>query len=159
MRKLHWIAFALLSQSLFVIRPVIAEPSLLDSMLALDSTLFDSFNRCQEPGQLDLHARHFDAEVEFYHDNGGVTWNREDMIANTKKFVCGNFTRQLVPDTFSAHPIKDFGAITKGVHRFCQSDSDRCEGEAEFIMIWHNRDNEWRITRALSFGHRASASP
>ena len=31
--------------------------------------------------------------VEFYHDTGGVTWTRQDMIANTEKYVCGKFRR------------------------------------------------------------------
>lgn len=84
----------------------------LSTLIAqLDNEVFDAFNRCSDPAQLQKHAGYFDANVEFYHDTGGVTWTRDDMLANTKKYVCGNFTRELVPGTLKVTPIKDFGAI------------------------------------------------
>jgi len=107
----------------FSLEAVAEEPSLTEMMLALDAEVFDSFNQCEDEKQLNKHASYFDPKVEFYHDNGGVTWSRDAMIENTKKYVCGNFTRELVEGTFAAYPIKDFGAITQGVHRFCQSDT------------------------------------
>lgn len=123
-------------------------------MAALDAAVFDAFNHCSDPSQLEKHAGYFAEDVEFYHDTGGVTWNREAMLANTKKFVCGNFTRELVPGTLQVHPIKDFGAIAQGSHRFCQVSSGECEGEADFTMIWQNTGTEWQLTRVLSYGHR-----
>jgi len=57
---------------------------------ALDTAVFDSFNDCSSPGQLEKHASYFTPGVEFYHDTGGVTWTRQDMIANTEKYVCGS---------------------------------------------------------------------
>ena len=70
--------------------------SLYDTVAALDTAVFDAFNHCSEPGQLDKHASYFAADVEFYHDKGGVTWTREDMIADVRKNVCGKFRRELV---------------------------------------------------------------
>ena len=29
------------------------------------------------------------------------------------------------------------GAFSTGTHRFCHFDTGRCEGEAEFAIIWH----------------------
>ncbi|MDX3774010.1 nuclear transport factor 2 family protein [Chromatiaceae bacterium AAb-1] len=128
------------------------------TVAALDSALFDAFNRCSEPDQLAKHASYFVDDVEFYHDNGGVTWNRDDMLANTKKYVCGNFRRELMPDTLKVFPIKGFGAISQGTHRFCQFNTGECDGLAEFTMIWREQAGIWQITRVLSYGHRASAS-
>jgi hypothetical protein len=130
------------------------ESVLTEQMLVLDEAVFANFNACENPDALAKHASYFAEDVEFYHDNGGVTWDRASMIANTKKFVCGNFTRQLVAGSFAAHPIKDFGAITKGTHVFCQRGSKVCEGKADFVMVWHNTDDGWQITRVLSYGHR-----
>lgn len=124
---------------------------------ALDSATFDAFNRCSDPTQLERHAGYFAKDVEFYHDTGGVTWTRDEMLANTEKYVCGNFSRELVPGTLKVHPIKDFGAISQGSHRFCQFASGRCEGLADFTMIWRYKDGAWQITRVLSYGHRAAA--
>ncbi|MET1024507.1 MAG: nuclear transport factor 2 family protein [Pseudoxanthomonas sp.] len=123
---------------------------------ALDTQVFDAFNHCAEPGRLDQHASYFSPDVEFYHDTGGVTWTREQMIANTSKYVCGNFTRELVPGTLKVYPVKDFGAISQGVHRFCQLASGQCEGLADFVIVWHRQEGQWWITRVLSYGHRAA---
>lgn len=155
----------LLFAALLVPAPVLAdEPgpeaqaaaALAETLAALDAAAFDAFNRCDEPGQLDRHAGYFSPSVEFYHDNGGVTWTRDAMIANTAKFVCGKFRRELVPGSLRVYPVKDFGAITQGTHRFCQIADGRCEGMADFTMVWRQDGERWEITRALSYGHRAA---
>lgn len=134
-----------------------ASSALTDEISALDSKVFDAFNHCAEPGRLDEHASYFSPDVEFYHDTGGVTWTRDEMIANTRKYVCGNFTRELVPGTLKVYPVKDFGAISQGVHRFCQLASGQCEGLADFVIVWRQQAGKWEITRVLSYGHRAAA--
>jgi len=134
-----------------------ASSALTDEISALDSKVFDAFNHCAEPGRLDEHAGYFSPDVEFYHDTGGVTWTRDEMIANTRKYVCGNFTRELVPGTLKVYPVKDFGAISQGVHRFCQLASGQCEGLADFVIVWRQQAGQWQITRVLSYGHRAAA--
>jgi len=132
-----------------------ADP-LFETILALDTAVFDAFNHCDKPGQLQKHASYFAPDVEFYHDTGGVTWTRQAMLANTEKNVCGHFRRELVPGTLKVFPIKDFGAIAQGSHRFCQFDSGKCEGLADFVIVWRNHDGHWEITRVLSYGHRAN---
>lgn len=134
-----------------------AAQSLYATVAALDSAAFDAFNRCSDPVQLERHAGYFAKDVEFYHDTGGVTWTRDEMLANTRKHVCGNFSRELVPGTLQVHPINDFGAISQGSHRFCQFASGKCDGLADFTMIWRHQDGAWQVTRVLSYGHRAAA--
>ena len=136
---------------------VAAQDDLFRQVSQLDRETFDAFNRCSDSAQLQKHASYFDAGVEFYHDTGGVTWTRDAMLANTAKYACGNFTRELVPGTLKVYPIKDFGAIAQGVHRFCQAASGTCEGLADFAIVWRNQGGKWGITRVLSYGHRASA--
>ena len=65
----------------------------------LDEELFDSFNKCADGAELAKHASYFSKDVEFYHDNGGVTWSREAMLANTKQYACGKYTRELVEES------------------------------------------------------------
>jgi hypothetical protein len=125
---------------------------------ALDTAVFDAFNRCGDPEQLAIHAGYFAEDVEFYHDNGGVTWTRDDMLGRTREFACGKYTRELVGGTLQVHPVKDFGAIAQGVHRFCETGSDRCDGLADFIMVWREQGGRWELTRVLSYGHRAADS-
>ena len=136
--------------------------SLQATITALDTAVFDAFNRCADPAQLQVHASYFAPDVEFYHDTGGVTWTREAMIANTGKYACGHYTRELVPGSLRVSPVKEFGAIAQGVHRFCQAGGTQCEGEADFVMVWRLRDGRWQVTRVLSYGHRrnpAAESP
>jgi hypothetical protein len=130
------------------------DAALTATLSRIDTEMFNAFNTCDKPGQLDKYASYFDPNVEFYHDNAGVTWTRDAMIANTGKYVCGNYSRQLVPGTLKVVPVKDFGAITTGSHTFCHFGTGKCEGIAEFTMVWRYRDDAWQVTRALSYGHR-----
>jgi hypothetical protein len=131
-----------------------ASGPLFEQVSALDRQVFAAFNGCADPEQLQRHAEFFSDAVEFYHDQGGVTWDRAAMLANTRKYACGNYTRELVPGTLRVHPIKDFGALAQGVHRFCQTRSGTCEGAADFLMVWQRQGDTWRITRVFSYGHR-----
>ena len=132
-----------------------ADP-LFETVAALDAEVFAAFNNCSAAGQLEKHAGFFAPDVEFYHDTGGVTWTREQMLANTQKNVCGHFRRELVPGSLKIFPIKDFGAIELGSHRFCQFQSGDCEGLADFMIVWRNQGGDWKITRVFSYGHRAN---
>ena len=101
-----------------------AQGELTREISALDTTVFDAFNHCSDPARLQEHAGYFAADVEFYHDNGGVTWTRDAMIANTGKHVCGHFTR----DRFRGsriYTIKDW--CLQGGALLCQIASGQCE--------------------------------
>ena len=137
----------------------VADETLTATIAALDNAVFDSFNRCADPAQLERHASHFDPAVEFYHDTGGVTWTREAMLENTRKHACGHYTRELVAGSLQVFPVKDFGAIAQGSHRFCEVATGKCEGLADFVMLWHRHDGTWSITRVLSYGHRPATPP
>lgn len=139
--------------------PEVVTDPLFDTISALDNAVFDAFNHCEQPEQLRKHASYFAGDVEFYHDTGGVTWTRQDMLANTEKNACGHYRRELVAGSLKVYPIKGYGAIAQGVHRFCQVSTGACEGMADFVVVWHDHDGQWQITRVLSFGHRANPSP
>lgn len=152
---LHLLSLLLMSPA----ATVLAGDDLTTTVATLDRAVFDSFNRCQDPAQLEKHAGYFDPEVEFYHDTGGVTWTREAMLENTRKHACGHYTRELVAGSLQVFPVKDFGAIAQGSHRFCEVATGKCEGLADFVMLWHRHDGTWSITRVLSYGHRPATPP
>lgn len=132
-----------------------AEPegdaALVQTITALDAKVFDAYNRCD----LDTFSRYFSPTVEFYHDKGGATFDRESVVSNTRKYICHKVRRELLPATLKVYPIKDYGAIEEGEHRFCQVDGGQCEGAAKFLMIWqHGKDGAWTMTRVVSYGHR-----
>lgn len=132
--------------------------ALTETVSALDAGLFGSFNHCDAPGELQKHAGYLAKDLEFYHDNGGVTWTRDAYLANTQKNVCGHFRRELVPGSLEIFPIKDFGVIEQGWHRFCDLKTKECFGEARFLIVWHHDDEHWEATRIFSYGHRPIAS-
>ncbi len=126
------------------------DTALTSTIAALDAKVFDAYNRCD----MDAFKDYFVPNVEFYHDKGGATFDRETVIANTKKYICNKVHRELITSTFKVYPIKDYGAIEEGEHRFCQIKTGECEGVAKFMMIWKKTGNQWQLTRIVSYGHR-----
>jgi len=127
------------------------EATLTALVTQLDTKVFDAYNGCA----LDAFAAYFSPTVEFYHDKGGATFDRDTVVANTKKYICGKVRRELLPATLRVYPIKDFGAIEEGEHRFCEIASGKCEGIAKFVIVWQSIGTKWQITRVLSYGHRS----
>ncbi|RAP58590.1 DUF4440 domain-containing protein [Oleiagrimonas sp. MCCC 1A03011] len=134
-------------------RAAAAKQSLYATVSKLDAGLFDAFNHCSSPAQLKKHASYLAPNLEFYHDKGGVTWTRQAYMANTEKNVCGHYRRVLIPGTLEVFPIKNYGAIEQGRHKFCEIKSDKCFGEAQFLIVWHQTSDKWVATRILSYGH------
>lgn len=134
--------------------PAASGGALFDTVDALDRAFFDSFNRCADPVEFARHAGQVDASLEFYHDKGGADFGSDKYLASVKANVCGKFERKRVPGTLRVYPIPNFGAISLGVHVFCPFDTGRCEGAGDFLMVWKQDGERWRVTRTVSYAHR-----
>lgn len=132
-----------------------SKDALYQTISELDAEFFGTFNHCDERGQLEKHASFMDADVEFYHDNGGVSTTRKDYIDKTRQNVCGKFRRKLTPGTLQVYPIKNFGAIEAGDQTFCDIKTEKCFGSAKFMFVWKQTPAGWQITRAFSYDHHA----
>jgi hypothetical protein len=132
-----------------------SQAELYNAVASLDSALFDSYNTCQ----LEKFASFFADGVEFYHDKDGVTHGKESLTASLKKNICGKVTRELVPGTLQVYPMKGYGALEIGVHRFHHPGHDDTEplGEGKFIHLWQYTDGAWKITKVISYDHHAVA--
>ena len=128
---------------------------LYQKVLALDTAMFDAFNKCTDPGELAKHGAFFAKDVEFYHDNAGFSRGVDAMIDSVRKNVCGKFRRELDLASFRVFPIPGYGAMAFGTHRFCHTPTT-CEGMAEFSIVWREKDGVWQVTRALSYAHRST---
>jgi hypothetical protein len=136
-----------------------AEPDpLYRKMLDLDTAMFNAFNNCLDPAQLEKHLTFFAKDVEFYHDHDGLQVGLGKMKDSMRQYVCGKFRRELDVASFRAFPLPGFGAMTTGTHRFCHTPTT-CEGAGEFAMVWREKDGQWQVTRALSYAHRALEAP
>lgn len=127
------------------------------AITALDTKLFDAYNHCD--------LKTFDSlladDVEFYHDQGGVTLGRQKLTESIKNNICtGDTQRVLVPGTLKIYYMKGYGAIEMGVHRFMHPKTEAVNGtgEASFVQLWQCKDGIWKLTRVLSYDHH-SAGP
>lgn len=124
------------------------------AVAALDTALFDSYNRCDLP----KFESFFVDDVEFYHDQGGVTLGKAALTESVRKNICGQTTRELVPGTMQAYYMKGYGALETGVHRFHHPGHQEIGiGEGRFIHLWQYKDGAWKITRVISYDHHAAA--
>jgi len=130
------------------------QPELERAVTALDAALFDAYNHCD----LDRFASFMDENVEFYHDQGGVTLGRAALTDSVKKNICGKTTREVVPGTLKIYYMKGYGAIEMGVHRFHHPGHEDTEGvgEGQFIHLSQYKDGAWKITRVMSYDHHAA---
>ena len=132
----------------------------LPKLLLLFSVFTSSIVRADAQAHCDLEkfASFFANDVEFYHDQSGVTRGKEDLTDSIKKNICGKVTRELVPGTLQVHHMKGYGAVEMGVHRFHNPGHDDTEpvGEGKFIHLWQYKDGAWKITRVISYDHRAA---
>jgi Domain of unknown function (DUF4440) len=121
---------------------------------ALDAALFDSYNHCD----LEKFASFFDENVEFYHDQGGLTLGRAALTDSVKKNICGKVTRELVPGTLKVYYMKGYGLVEMGVHRFHHPGHEDTEGvgEGQFVHLWQYKDGAWKVTRVISYDHHAA---
>jgi hypothetical protein len=134
----------------------ITNPAELDKTIsALDTALFDSYNRCD----LKKFESFFVDDVEFYHDQGGVTLGKDALTESVRKNICGQTTRELVPGTMQVYYMKGYGALEVGVHRFHHPGHEDTigVGEGKFIHLWQYKDGAWKITRVVSYDHHAAA--
>lgn len=126
---------------------------LLSTIIRMDSKLFDAFNK----RDLDTLKSLFAYDVEFFQDNKGVS-NYDQVIENLRSLFeqskSNGLRRELVKASLAVYPIKDYGAIQIGEHRFCHMENGRenC-GTFKFVHIWRQKDGEWKITRVVSYGH------
>jgi Domain of unknown function (DUF4440) len=131
-----------------------SQEELTKVVTALDAALFDSYNHCD----LAKFATFFTEDVEFYHDQGGVTLGKAKLTESIKQNICGKVSRELVPGSLQICPMKGYGAVEMGVHRFHHPGHDDIEpvGEAKFIHLWQYKDGAWKITRVISYDHHAA---
>ena len=156
---LSWLARPAVRTSAQVVVPpldkITSQAELDKAITALDAQLFDAYNHCD----LVKFASLLDENVEFYHDQGGVTLGREKLTESIKNNICtGDTQRVLVPGTLKIYYMKGYGAIEMGVHRFLHPKTEAVNGtgEGSFVNLWQYKDGAWKLTRALSYDHHAA---
>lgn len=127
-------------------------PQLFREIATQDSLLFAAYN-AQDINKL---GYFFANDLEWFQDNGGLL-NRDTVISNFAGLFKKNMglRRTLQHNSLEVHPIKNYGAIETGVHRFVhREDGKEIVGTFKFMMIWKKKGGDkWQITRVISYDH------
>jgi hypothetical protein len=121
---------------------------------AMDTKLFDAYNRCD----LDTLGNLVSDDLEFYHDQTGLSTGRKIFIESIKNNICGKVHRDLVASSLEVYPLHGYGAVEIGEHVFCDSRKmSKCDpataGAAKFTMLWRYQAGTWQLTRVISYNH------
>lgn len=121
---------------------------LYDTLVIMDSILFDAFNNCR----LEVFSELFSDDHEFYHDKGGLTTSKAASVNALKNNICGKVRRELVKGSIEVYPIPNYGAVQIGLHRFYnnQDPPGTPSPIGKFIHTWKRENGHWRITRVIS---------
>ena len=117
----------------------------------MDSLLFNAFNT-RDTNQF---KTMFAADLEFYHDKGGLTGYDHTMEFMRSAAKANNgLRRDLVKGSLEVYPIPGYGAMEIGSHTFCHMENGKPDcGTFRFVHIWQKKDGTWKITRVVSYGH------
>ena len=139
-----------------------ASKALIADIARQDSLLFDAvFNTCDIDKLATLVAEDF----EFYHDKSGLSstsgsqWvaDVKAMCARQKQGIDYRARRELDPASVKVYPMKNYGALHMGSHRFYKKlpgGAEQLIEEALFSNLWKQENGGWRLTRVLSYDHR-----
>ena len=112
--------------------------------------LFGAFNALDA----DAIDRFFTDDVEFYHDQGGLTRSREALVQTFRKKFSekdSKLRRELLESSLEVYPLSSYGAIETGRHRFFQTAGGQNEREvtvSRFVHLWQKTAGGWKISRA-----------
>src|SRR6202171_6036435 len=128
-----------------------AQPDpLFTTIQSLDTKLFDAYNHCD----LTTLGAIVSDDLEFYHDQTGLSVGKETFLAAIKQNICGKVERTLLADTLEVYPLKGYGAVEIGIHRFHHPGRpEDAAGDAKFVTLWQNKDGAWKVTRVISYNH------
>ena len=124
--------------------------TLFKTIQSLDTQLFDAYNHCD----LTTLGAMMSDDLEFYHDQTGLSVGKAPFIAAIKQNICGKVERTIVPGSIKVYPLQGYGAVELGIHRFHHpGHPEDGVGEASFVTLWQNKDGIWKVTRAISYNH------
>jgi hypothetical protein len=129
-----------------------SQEELTKAVTTLDKELFDAYNNCDlaKLGTLVVD------DLEFYHDKTGLAVGKQVFLDAIKNNICGKVTRKLVDGSLEVYPLKGYGAVEIGVHRFYHPGIPGNVGEAKFIHLWQYKDGAWKVSRVISYDHEAA---
>jgi hypothetical protein len=126
---------------------VSADSDLYHTVLALDDSYFTAYNECD----METQERLLSDDLEFYHDQGGLSTSKDEILTSIEANICGKVRRELVKGSVEVHEIKDFGAVEIGLHKFYNNrEPDAVSKPSRFITLWKQDNGSWKMYRIVS---------
>jgi hypothetical protein len=122
---------------------------LFETIKSLDAKLFTAVNNCD----LAVLGSMVSDDLEFYHDQTGLSVGKAPFLAAIKQNICGKVQRTLIENTLEVYPLKGYGAVEVGIHRFHHPTDPDNVGDAKFVHVWHNDGGVWKLARVISYEH------
>ncbi len=126
------------------------ESALYQTILNLDSVLFETYNKCTDAEKLKEHATFYAEDIEFFHDMSGLATSKKDIIEAIKKNICGKVKRELVQDSMEMHEIPNYGVVAIGYHKFHNLVENSVSKPSKFISFWRKTENRWEMAKVVS---------
>ncbi|MNK03768.1 hypothetical protein D3C87_216210 [compost metagenome] len=123
-----------------------ASAELYHTIAKMDSIYFDTYNRCKIAQMDSLTAD----DIEFYHDRGGFSHSKKELLASIQKNICGKVTRILTPGSMEVYEIPGYGAVQFGYHSFRNINEPGESHPSKFVTLWRLKNGQWQITRVIS---------
>ncbi len=132
--------------------------ALYEELARMDSLLFDAaFVTCDAAKANAI----LTDDIEFYHDKTGFESGQQ--VRETFQRLTGScpgergIRRELVTGSLQVYPMKAYGAVQTGTHRFVERGAPTMT-VAKFVHLWRKANGEWKLSRVLSFDHRPASS-
>jgi len=132
-------------------------------VLQKDSLFWTAYNNCH----IDNMMQFVTDDVEFYHDKNGVLVGKDNFRNAFQTNLCGNkdfrLRREPMKGSVNVFPMKSgdtlYGAVISGEHLFYVLETgknERLDGIAKFMNLWELQNGNWKMSRVLSYDHRAA---
>ncbi|WP_232457060.1 nuclear transport factor 2 family protein [Polaribacter sp. SA4-12] len=113
----------------------------------MDSIYFTAYNTCDIKTQAALYAD----DLEFFHDKGGLSTDKEGLLKALKENICNKVTRTLIKGSIEVYPIHNYGAIQIGYHKFYNKQEPNAKSiPSKFIVVWKKENESWKMTKVIS---------
>lgn len=124
-----------------------ADTKLYNEIVKMDTKYFNAYNSCDMKTQEEI----YDENLEFFHDKGGLSTSKSDLLKALKENICNKVKRTLIKGSVEVYPIKDYGAIQMGYHKFYNKQEPNAKSiPSKFVVVWKNKNNRWKITKVIS---------
>jgi hypothetical protein len=124
-----------------------SDVKLHNEILLMDTKYFNAYNTCDMETQADIYAEN----LEFFHDKGGLSTSKIGLLKAIKENICNKVTRTLIKGSVEVYPIKDYGVIQIGYHKFYNKEEPNAKSiPSKFIVIWNKKNDNWKMTKVFS---------